>query len=185
MRNGAIRSEIPTLSLWEDLLFNVGYVLPMAMQGTFTRRRRWVSFWSRFHPDPAAVRFVHGLRRRHPGGAVALHLGLTKSVLVLDAAGVQHVLDNSPTIYADPPPKHKGMSVFQPNAVTISRGDDWRDRRRFNEAVLDSSRSVHEYAEGFLAIVRDEISRTPKLERWDDFDGLFARIMRQIVFGRA
>jgi cytochrome P450 len=177
--------EIPALSLWEDLLFNLGYVVPMAMQGTFTRSRRWVSFMSRVHPDPAAVRFVGWLRKRHQGSILALHLGPAQSLLVLDPAPIQQVLDRSPDRYADPPPKHKGMGVFQPNAVTVSRGADWRDRRRFNEAVLDTDQPVHQYAQRFLAIVRDEVIPAPRLECWDDFDLLFARIMRQVIFGRA
>ena len=177
--------EIPTLSLGDDLLFNLGYAIPMALQGTFTRNPRWVAFFTRVHPDPAAVRFVGRLRERYGGGVVGLHLGLTKSVLVLDLDAVEHVLDNSPYVYADPPPKRKGMAVFQPNAVTISRGDDWRERRRFNEAVLDAERPAHQYAESILEIVRAEVVLAPRLERWDDFDGLFARIMRQVIFGRA
>ena len=177
--------EIPALSLREDLLFNLGYVLPMAMQGTFTRDPRWVRFWSRWHPDPAAVTFVRRLRARHRSGVLSLHLGLTKSLLLLDPADIQHVLDHSPTIYADPPPKRKGMSVFQPDAVTISRGDDWRDRRRFNEAVLDADQPAHQYADQLLQVVREEVTSAPRLERWDDFDGLFARIMRRAIFGRA
>jgi len=175
---------ISTLSLWEDLIFNLGYVVPMAMQGTFTRNPRWVGFWSRWHPDPAAVRFVGRLRRRHPGGVLALHLGLTKSLLVLDPDTVQHVLDNSPMVYADPKPKRDGMAVFQQNAVTISRGEAWRDRRRFNEAVLDADQPAHAYADQILAIVREEVTSAIRLERWDDFDGLFARIMRRVIFGQ-
>ena len=177
--------EIPALSLRDDLLFNLGYAIPLALQGTFTRNPRWVGFFSRVHLDPAAVRFVGRLQQRYRGGVLGLHLGLTKSVLVLDPDGVQHVLDNSPYVYADPPPKRKGMAVFQPNAVTISRGDDWRDRRRFNEAVLDADRPAHQEAEAILEIVRAEVVLAPRLERWDDFDGLFARIMRQVIFGRS
>lgn len=177
--------QIPALSLREDLLFNLGYVLPMAMQGTFTRNLRWVGFWSRWHPDPAAVGFVRRLRERHSARIVSLHLGLTKSLLVLDPDDVQHVLDHSPIVYVDPPPKRNGMRVFQPNAVTISRGDDWRDRRRFNEAVLDSDRPAHQYADQLLQVVREEVASAARLERWDDFDDLFARIMRRAIFGRA
>lgn len=176
---------IPALSLRDDLLFNLGYVVPMAMQGTFTRNPRWVAFWTSVHPDPAAVRFVGRLRERYRGNVLSLHLGLTTSLLVLDWNSVQQVLDNSPTVYADPPPKRNGMRVFQPNAVTISRGEEWRDRRRFNEAVLDADRPAHEYAGTILEVVRDEVRHIPRLERWDDFDGLFARVMRQVVFGRA
>jgi len=186
-RPGSPRSqgEITSLSLLDDLLFNLGYAIPMALQGTFTRNPRRVAFFTRVHPDPAAVRFVGRLRERYGGGVLGLHLGLTKSVLVLDPDAVQRVLDRSPTVYADPPPKRNGMSVFQPNAVTISRGEAWRDRRRFNEAVLESERPAHPYAESILEIVRAEVVLAPRLERWDDFDGLFARIMRQVIFGRS
>ena len=173
------------LSFWEDLLFNVGYVVPMAMQGTFTRDRRWVTFWSKMHPDPAGVRFLRRVRKRHPGDILGLHLGPSKAVLVLDADSISHILDHSPYRYADPPPKYRGMRVFQPNAVTISRGADWQDRRRFNEAVLDFHQPAHQYAEQFLSIVRDEVIQSPSLERWDDFDRLFAQVMRQVIFGRA
>ena len=176
---------IRSLSLWDDFLFNLGYAVPTGLQGAFTRSRFWTSFWTRVHPDPAAVRFVRRLRRRYPGGLVRLHLGTTKSLLVLDPAAIQRVLDHSPAVYADGRPKRLGMRVFQPNAVTISRGQDWLDRRRFNEAVLNSGRPVHEYAEGFLRIVRDEIARAPRLESWDDFDRLFERITLQVIFGRS
>ena len=112
--------EIPALSLRDDLLFNLGYAVPMAMQGTFTRNRRWVSFWSRVHPDPAAVRFVRRLRRSSSGGGIlSLHLGPTKSLLVLDPDSVQHVLDNSPAVYAEPSPKRQGHE-----RISAERRDD-------------------------------------------------------------
>src|SRR5688572_26801248 len=105
----------PSLSLWENLLFNLGYAVPLALQGTFTRNAFWVGFWTRIHPDPAGVRFVGRLRRRYRDGFLWLRLGKTKTLLVLDPAGIQHVLDNSPDIYADGAPKRAGMRVFQPN----------------------------------------------------------------------
>ena len=176
---------LPSLSLWENLLFNLGYAVPLALQGTFTRNAFWVGFWTRVHPDPAAVRFVGRLRRRYRDGFLWLRLGTTKTLLVLDPAGIQHVLDGSPDIYADGAPKRAGMRVFQPNAVTISRGEDWHDRRRFNEAVLDSGQPVHQYAEGFLRLIREEVEVAPRLEAWDDFDLLFQRITRQVIFGRS
>jgi cytochrome P450 len=77
------------------------------------------------------------------------------------------------------------MRLFQPNAVTISRGDDWRDRRRFNEAVLEAGRPVHDYAQGFLRIIRQEIGQAMPLESWTNFDRLFRRIMLGVIFGRS
>jgi len=39
-----------------------------------------------------------------------------------------------------------GCPHFQPDAVTISRGDEWRERRRFNESVLATGHGLHQYA---------------------------------------
>ena len=180
---------IPSLSLWDNLIYNLCYAIPVGLQGSFTRERFWVRFWTRVHPDPAGVRFVSRLRRKYQSELLYLRLMATKSVLVLDRDSVRHVLDHSPFIYADGRPKRAGMQLFQPNALTISRGDDWRERRRFNEAVLEFSSTPHRYAEQILSIVQQEIAPTSRpgarLQRWDDFDHLFANITRQVIFGRS
>ena len=180
---------IPSVSLWDNVVYNLGYAVPMGLQGTFTRNRSWVGFWTRVHPDPAAVRFVGRLRRKYRSELLYLRLVTTRSLLVLDRDGVRRVLDHSPAIYADGRPKREGMRVFQPNAVTISRGDDWRERRRFNEAVLNSGRRLHQYADDVLRIVREELAPVggpvPPLRTWDDFDRLFERITLQVIFGRS
>jgi len=180
---------IPALSLRDNLLYNLYYAAPMALQGAFTRSRFWVSFWTRWHRDPAAVRFVTGLRTRFGRDVLYLRLPTSRVLLMLDREGIGHVLDNSPMVYADGQLKRDGMRVFQPNAVTISRGDDWRVRRHFNEAVLNFGCPVHQYAEGFLQIIRDEIAPAagpaPRFRCWEDFDGLFERIALQIIFGRS
>jgi cytochrome P450 len=181
--------RIASASLWDNLRYNLCHVIPILLQGTFTRRRFWVGFWTRLQRDPASVRFVHRLRKKLGADYIWINLGGTKTLLVLDPAGVQHVLKQSPAVFADPPAKRKGMNVFQPNAVTISRGDAWQDRRRFNEAVLDSGQSLHRYAGRFLEIIQNEIApadrRHRTFETWSDFDDLFARITRQIIFGAA
>ena len=41
------------------------------------------------------------------------------------------------------------MAAFHPEALTISRGDLWADRRGFAEAVLDTDRPTHRLAQGF------------------------------------
>lgn len=180
---------IVSASLWDNLRFNLWHVIPILLQGTITRRRFWVGFWSRLQRDPASVRFVQRLRKKIGADYIWIRLGGTKTLLVLNPAGVQQVLRQSPAVFADPEAKRKGLNVFQPNAVTISRGDAWQDRHRFNEAVLDSGQSLHRYADRFLEIIRNEIApddgRRPTFETWSDFDELFARITRQIIFGTA
>jgi cytochrome P450 len=180
---------IPSLSLRDNLLYNLYFAVPMVLQGAFTRSRFWVGFWTRWHRDPAAVKFVSGLRARYGRDLLYLRLSTRRALLVLDRDSVARVLDHSPTIYADGKMKRDGMRVFQPNAVTISRGDEWRDRRRFNEAVLDFGCPVHRYAAGFLQIIREDIAPAtgpaPQLRCWEDFDGLFERLALQVIFGRS
>src|SRR4051812_23846514 len=105
IRQDATDRAIPSISLRDNLRFNLGYVVPMGLQGSFTRNRFWVGVLSRLHRDPAGVRFVHGLRSRYRSDYLYVRMVATKTLLVLDPAGVQHVLDHSPTIYADGKPK--------------------------------------------------------------------------------
>lgn len=184
-----MNQPIASLSLRDNLIYNLYYALPLALQGAFTRSRFWVGFWTRWHHDAAAVRFVTGLRARYGRELLYLRLPTSRALLVLDRDGVRHVLDHSPTIYADGKLKREGMRVFQPNAVTISRGDDWRDRRRFNEAVLNSGCPLHQYAQSFLQVIADEIAPATgparNFQTWDDFDRLFQRIALQVIYGRS
>jgi cytochrome P450 len=186
MSEPTIRS-IPTVSLWDNVRYNLLHVLPYFLQGIFTRNRFWVSLFARVHPDPMGVRFVSEMRRKYGSDYFYLNLLASKSLAVLDLEGVKHVLDNSPYIYRDPPSKHSGMSHFQPGAVTISRGDEWRERRRFNEAVLDSGEPVHRHAERFLCAVREEITARRRLAgpewTWPDVDDLFGKISMRVIFG--
>jgi cytochrome P450 len=133
------------------------------------------------------VKFVSRLRRKYRSNYIYLRMLTAKSLLILDWNGIRHVLDNSPDIYADPKTKRVGMSHFQPDALTISRGAEWRDRRRFNEAVLDTEQDLHRYAASFMDVIRAEavvtLQRAGGQLAWDDFSDLFERITLRIVFG--
>src|SRR5215813_3001877 len=137
---------IKKLSFFESLRFNLLYSLPSFLQGLFTRNRFWVSVFTRFQIDRSAVKFMSRLRTKYDTEFFRASVGGADTVVVLDHAAIKYVLANSPFIYGDGQSKHKGMSHFQPNAVTISRGDQWKDRRRFNEAVLNTGHAVHENA---------------------------------------
>jgi cytochrome P450 len=108
------------------------------------------------------------------------------TVLVVDPYGIQRVLEHSPTVYADPPTKHKGMAHFQPDAVTISRPPLWELRRRFNVEVLATGR-MHPFAEQFLRVIQEEVktllARSSARIVWADLEQLFKRITLRIVFG--
>ena len=108
-------------------------------------------------------------------------------------ADVRRVLEGSPSPFAaDPEAKRKGMSHFQPDALTISREPVWEKRRRFAEAVLDTAGPQHRLAERFAVVCRDEV-RTHASTRstgvdggelgWDAFSATFWRITRRVVLG--
>ncbi len=180
-------AEIPTVSFTDSLFYNLAHVIPYYTQGIFTRNKFWVSFWDRIHPDPLAVRFGYYLREKYKSPYLFIYMLANKSLLVLDHDGIKRVLDHSPELYADAKLKRDGMSHFQPNAVTISRGEEWRNRRRFNEAVLNYGQGVHQYSDHFLDIIQREVTTkrlaVGDLLQWADFEDLFEKITLQIIFG--
>ena len=97
------------------------------------------------------------------------------------------MLGGSPDPFAsDPDTKRKGMSAFQPDALTISRGDEWRNRRAFAESVLATGQPLHPLAPTFLAIVREAVGVLAALgvrhvARTSTTS--FQRITRRVVFG--
>ncbi|MBV9392413.1 MAG: cytochrome P450 [Verrucomicrobia bacterium] len=181
--------KIRTASFNDTFKFNLFHIIPYFLRGIFTRSRFWSVLFDFIHPDPMAVKFCQTIRAKYQTGYISTYLFKNRSLLVFDYDGIKHVLDNSPFIYADPDLKRMGMSHFQPNALTISRGEEWKDRRRFNESVLDSDRQVHGNADFFHKIILAEIKGLLNQERrylvWEDFDRLFKRITLRIIFGEA
>jgi cytochrome P450 len=179
---------IPTVSVSDSVAFNLGHILPYYLRGIFTKNEFWISFWNRVHRDPLAVNFIRRIRQKYKSDYFYIYLLRTKSLVILDPDGIRHVLDHSPLPYAaDPDLKRRGMSHFQPNALTISRGAEWKDRRHFNEAVLASGQRIHPYAIHFhRAIEQGTEGLTANLGEylvWDHFDHLFKRITLEIIFG--
>src|SRR5215510_12297849 len=138
--------RIPSALIWDNVVFNVCHIVPLALQGMFTRRRFWVGLFARVQRDPGAVRFYQRLRKKYASDYVYVRLLTIRTLVVMDEAGVQQVLARSPHIYADGKAKHDGMNHFQPGAVTISRGREWDHRLVLNEEVLDYDRGIHHYA---------------------------------------
>ncbi len=83
-----------------------------------------------------------------------------EALLLLGREPIRRALEGSPDPFAaDPEPKKSGMSHFQPDALTISRGADWEDRRRFTDAVLGEGMSS--LADRFAAVCLEEASSLP------------------------
>ncbi|HKH13815.1 MAG TPA: cytochrome P450, partial [Solirubrobacterales bacterium] len=85
--------------------------------------------------------------------------------------------------------KRKGMVAFQPDALTISRGDEWRNRREFTEAVLETGAPMHGLADGFAATAREEagalVGETAGELTWDEWQRAFRRLARRVILGDA
>lgn len=175
-------SSISSVGLIDNLRFNLCHVVPYYLRGIFTRNKFLLSLLIVFRIHPFSVRFVNHLRKRYGSDYFYINLLGKKSLLVLDVGGIKHVLDHSPSIYAEAGLKLRGMSHFQPNAVTISRGNAWAERRRFNEFVLDFGNPVHTDASHFLDAIRAETSSVLPAS-WKDFEQLFERVTMHIIFG--
>ncbi len=105
-----------------------------------------------------------------------------ESLLLLGRTPIRRVLEGSPEPFAaDPEPKRSAMSHFQPHALTISRGRDWEDRRKFTEAVLDTGMSS--LADRFAAVCAEESAALPEDLDWDAWNRAVRRVTRRIILG--
>jgi cytochrome P450 len=174
-------------SLLDSVRFSLFHVLPMALQGVFRKRPFWVRLVGALHPDPLGRRFVARLRNKYHAPYLDLSMLGRRTRLVLDPGGIREVLERSPDAYAaDPRSKREGMSVFQPDAATISRMPEWAARRWFNDRVLTAAVEPP-LDDHFLGVVRDEVgqwyARRAGRLAWADLQELFDRITLRVVFG--
>jgi cytochrome P450 len=182
---------LPSASLLENVQLNETVIVPNAVQGLFRRRPARVALATRLNVDGRAVRFMEGLRRRHAPGPLWVRVVANRALLVLEVEDVRRVLEGSPHPFAsDPEAKRRGMGHFQPDALTLSRGELWEDRRRFTEAVLETPETVHLLGDRFVAVSTEEA--TTMLEElrahedrldYEHFHAAFRPIVRRIVLG--
>jgi cytochrome P450 len=134
--------------------------------------------------DRRAVATLAALRRRHDGEGIRLLGG--RLVVLWGTESIRQVLDHSADLYAsDAGAKAKGMSHFQPDALTLSRDGEWRNRRTFTEAVLATSQRMHPSAAHFLEVIKEEVTqmRLGAQLAWDHWERLFDHITLRIIFG--
>ena len=177
-------SRLPEASIGESVRFVVTGLAPALVRGLFSPRPRAMKLLTKLDADRRATEVLAGLRRKHGGDGVRLLGGRIVTLWGRDA--IAEVLDQSADVYAsDSGAKGKGMSHFQPDALTLSRGEEWKDRRAFAESVLAMSERVHPDGKRFVTVVADEVSRLriASTLTWSDFETLFDRITLRVVFG--
>jgi cytochrome P450 len=183
-------SGIPSASLLENARFNALVVVPNAVQGVIRRRRPAVAAATRANVDGHAVSLLRGMSRSYGGGPVWVRIVRDRALLLLSPTDVHRALEGSPDPFAgDPKSKRDIMCAFQPDALTISRGDEWRNRRAFAEAVLDTTLPRHRLADRFGGVAREEaealLAEAGDELGYDAWNLMFRRITRRVVFGDA
>ena len=176
-------------SLADNAQLNALVFVPNVLQGVFRRRRAAVRAATAADVDRWAVRLLRGMRRAY-GSPVWVRMGAPPALLALEVPDVRRVLEGSPDPFAsDPETKRKGMRHFQPDALTISRGADWENRRRFNETVLATDARAEPIAGAANALATEEIAalRTRigsggELS-WGRWAEAFERIARRVILG--
>ena len=167
-------------------------LLPTVAQGVIARRPWVVGAFDRLDADRRAVRRMQRLAERYGPGPVRLAVPGRSFALVLDPAHVHRILEESPEPFATANlEKRAALNHFQPGGVLISHGRERAERRRFNEAVLDTGRPVHSMADRIVAAVRDEADQLAAQAEgsghlaWDDVIVAWWRVVRRVVLGDA
>ncbi|MGN6606679.1 MAG: cytochrome P450 [Jatrophihabitans sp.] len=181
-------TDFPQASLIDSIRFTAQIAVPGVIQGLFSKRVLPVRVAAKAHADQFGHQLVQGMVDRAGAAPIALKVGTDDAVLVHTPEDLEFVLGHSPSPFAsDPAAKHKGMAAFQPDALTISRGDLWANRRRFAEAVLDTGSPLHRLAPDFAAVAVAEADAlvSARTVTWDAINAAFQRITRRVVFGDA
>lgn len=168
----------------DGVRFTAQIAVPNVVQGLFRRRRRVAGAAKLLDVDRQAVRFYEGLVRDFDE-PFYIRVGTDKSLLVHLPEDIRAVLEASPDPFAsDPETKRKGMSHFQPEALTLSRGSLWENRRRFAEAILDTGKPLHRLASTFVAVTTEEAAAVADGDlETDRINDAFLRLTRRVVFG--
>ena len=177
-------SALPEASLGESVRILGTGLVPAVVRGLFAPRRWAMKQLTALNADGRAVEVLSRVRARHGGEGVRLLGG--RMVVLWGAEAIREVLDRSADVYAsDAGAKAKGMCHFQPDALTLSRGEDWRDRRAFNEFVLAGSERVHPFGERFVTVAAAEVAslRLDGELDWPAFERLFDRLTLRVIFG--
>jgi len=176
-------------SLADGVLFSTQVAVPNVVQGLFRKRQPVVSAAGLVQADLLAYRCTAALVRRYGVDPFYVRVVAEEALLVHHPEDIRTVLEGSPSPFAsDPDAKKKGMTAFQPNALTLSRGDLWAQRRAFAEGVLDTGKAKHRLSRGFAKIAAEEADLLLALGgpiSFADVNEAFRRITRRVVFGEA
>jgi cytochrome P450 len=177
--------DVKRISLWDTLRLCLFVGLFTILWGVAGPNRFFVSRLSKWNAGQWTMSFFHRLREKYGCDHLWAWFPLRRTLLVLDPKTMDAVLRSSENA-ADPFLKKQALSGFIPDALVVSSGSDWHDRRRFNESALDFGKP-HRHCEAFKEIAFREVAeltagRVGTL-RWTDFETLAQRTSHQVLLG--
>lgn len=183
---------VPTASAADSALALSEVLVPLMGRGLILRRSPVVATAERLDLDRRAVKRMQKLRQRYGAGPLLLRIPGRRMALILEPEHVHKVLDASPEPFsAATMEKEHALGQFQPDGVLVSEGPERDDRRRFNEAVLDTDRPLHQLGAAFVTKIREEAAALlaeaaadGSLD-WDTFVVGWHRLVRRIALGDA
>lgn len=165
-------------------------VLPLLQRGVIVRRPRMKPLVERMDADRKGVRLLQEMRRRYGRGPLRLRIPGRRMVVILSPEHVHRVLAGSPEpFHPGTREKRAALAHFEPAGVLVSSTTDRPERRRFNEAALDTDHAVHRGADAMLEKINDEVDRLLAAvdQRgglvWDDYARHWMRMVRRVTFG--
>jgi cytochrome P450 len=181
---------LPKASVRDTLAVATEVFLPTLAQGVILRRPKVVAMAERLQLDGKAVRCLQRLRHRYGDGPLMLRMPGRSQAIVLSLEHVQRVLDETPDPFASASTeKQAALAHFQPHGVLVSDGAVRAERRRVNEAVLETECPRHRFAERFAAVVQDEaaelVGRAQRALTWELYTRSWFRVVRRVVLGDA
>jgi cytochrome P450 len=182
------RESLPVASLRDRLAFVAEVTAPMLAKGPLIRRPRAVALSERLGLDARAVRRMASLRESYGDGPLLVRIPGRTHVVILSPAHARRVLDETPEPFTPATDeKRAALGHFEPDVSLVSTGAERRERRGFNEAVLENDRPVHSMAPAFLAVVEQEIGRMMREAGgrldWDAFIRAWYAMVRRVVLG--
>ncbi len=179
-------AQFKRASVVDGVRFTAQIGVPQVVLGLFKKRALPMKIASLAHADSQGFHLVQGLVEKNGPGPFLIRVATDEALLLHAPDDIEFVLGGSPDPFAsDPDTKRKGMSAFQPDALTISRGDEWRNRRAFAESVLATGKPLHPLAPRFLEVVREAVAVLTALDAvtWEDLNDVFQRVTRRVVLG--
>ena len=187
-------ATLPRATLAESLGVLTDVLLPNVAKGPLLRRPKVVAAAERLQLDRRGVERLQRLRDHYGDGPLLLSgVPGREQGVVLDPATLRRVLDETPDPFAAASSeKRAALAHFQPEGVLATRGPERAERRRYNDAVLDSSCPRHAFAARFQAVVQEEAAQLlAKATRgareavlsWNAFAPAWWRAVRRVVLG--